>query len=141
VCRQACETVGYGLNILKFLRVISKDSNTTILSDAIEALIGAIFLDGGLENCEEFILRFWDPLLRDQKKVPPKEIKSQVQEWIQSLGKPIPRYQLTETWGPAHAPNFRVEIIVDGYPGVEGIGTTKNAAERQAAKEFLARYK
>lgn len=107
-----------------------------ILADACEALIGALYLDGGLEAAAGFIRRFWDPLI---EAAPPQESKTRLQEWAQGRGKPLPRYRTIRTEGPPHKPVFTVELEVKGCDLVQAQGGSKRAAEQEAARRMLER--
>jgi ribonuclease-3 len=108
----------------------------TMLADGCEALIGALFLDGGFECAQSFVRRYWQSYLKSSPK-PPSDPKSQLQEWVQSQGKDHPTYVVRETTGPAHAPRYIVEVCVQGCEPVQGEGTSKQLAEKDAAKRML----
>ena len=141
VCRETCEAVAGTLRLSFFLYALEseKQDHTTVMSDAVEALIGAMFLDGGLDPCQTFIRRFWQPLLHTTLD-PPKDPKSKLQEWIQSLGKPIPTYHMVDMKGTQHTPVFYIDVCIEGWDPIQGEGRTKRLAERDAAKRFLAQY-
>ncbi|MBY0273648.1 MAG: ribonuclease III [Alphaproteobacteria bacterium] len=108
----------------------------TLLADGCEALIGALYLDGGLEVIQVFIHHFWGPFL-EENLPPPQDPKSALQEWVQSQGKKHPYYELISSTGPAHAPNFIVEVSVEGLIPARGKGSSKRLAEKDAAQEML----
>lgn len=110
----------------------TKQSN---LANAMEALIGAIYLDGGLATARKFIFRQLKPELRKIKagKMTPN-YKALVQELIQGQKKPAPVYHLVETAGPDHNKKFTAEILVEGEALGRGTGKSKKAAESQAAR-------
>jgi ribonuclease-3 len=110
----------------------------TILADALEALIGAIFLDAGFAAAAAVIERLWNDRLDAQHTVP-RDAKTGLQEWAQGRRLPLPAYREVGREGPAHAPVFIVEVEVKGYPASRGHGTTKREAERTAAAELLER--
>lgn len=112
--------------------------NRSILGDACEAVIAAIYLDGGFERARDFIERFWRQRLADLKK-PPRDAKSALQEWAQGNKLPTPQYVLVERSGPDHAPSFIISVEVDGRPPVSGSGSAKRNAEQAAAEAFLLR--
>lgn len=106
--------------------------NQAVLADACEALIGAIYLDGGLDAAADFVRRQWAELI-EAPGGPPRDAKSRLQEWAQGRGRPVPRYREVERTGPAHAPEFTVEVVLDGETLGTGIGPSKQRAEQAAA--------
>lgn len=115
----------------------SRDSDT-ILSDAMEAVIGALYLDGGLEASRRFILTEWNRLLELDLR-PPQDPKTTLQEWAQGRKLALPRYETLSQSGPAHAPEFTVQVVVDGQSPATGIGRSKRLAEQAAAAELIKR--
>jgi ribonuclease-3 len=107
-----------------------------ILSDALEAVLGALYLDAGLEAARGFVRREWAALLEGHAK-PPLPAKSRLQEWTLGRGLGLPAYVLTSAEGPAHSPVFRVTVSAAGREA-EGSGATKRAAEQAAAEAWLA---
>ncbi|MCB4820957.1 ribonuclease III [Roseicella aerolata] len=110
-----------------------------ILSDALEAVLGAIYLDAGLEAARIFVRREWAGLVEEHRK-PPLPAKSRLQEWTLGRGLGLPTYTLTSSEGPAHSPVFRVTVAAAGREA-EGVGATKRAAEQAAAEAWLAGLK
>jgi ribonuclease-3 len=108
----------------------------TLLSDGCEALIAALYLDGGLEAASQFIHRYWSDYLKDALE-PPRDAKSILQEWVQSKGKSHPIYRVVELTGPAHSPHFVVVVEVEGMDPVRGKGSSKRDAEKIAAQNML----
>lgn len=106
--------------------------NPSNLEDAIEALIGAIYLDGGLTAVEEFVVPRWRELAKNVV-IAPKDAKTALQEWAQGLGLGLPIYQLIETVGSAHAPIFTIEVTVQGYKPALAKAASKRSAEQAAA--------
>jgi ribonuclease-3 len=109
----------------------------TILADACEAVIGALYLDGGLPAAARFIERAWERLIRVAAK-PPQDPKTALQEWAQGAGRPLPVYRTLSIEGPSHAPIFTIEVEVEGFPPVVGRGSSKRAAEQDAAAALLS---
>jgi ribonuclease III len=110
----------------------------TILADACEALIGAMFLDGGYAAAAAFVERFW----RDRMIAlvrPLRDAKTMLQEWAQGRGLPTPIYREIARTGPHHDPEFRVAAELPGRPPAEGLGRSKRSAEQAAAAAMLAR--
>lgn len=113
-------------------------SNPSILADALEALIGALYLDAGLQPVEGFIHREWEPHL-GAMAVPPRDGKTTLQEWAQARSLGLPVYTLTKTEGPAHEPRFEVEVTLGDYPPVVATAGSKRQAEQAAAETLLER--
>ena len=110
----------------------------SILEDACEALIGAVYLDGGFAVAAVLIGRLWTPLITVN---PPSDAKTELQEWVQARGKKLPIYKTVGAEGPPHAPVFTVEAEIDGFEPVQSSASSKRAAERAAAVVLLARTK
>ena len=112
------------------------NARDSVLADCCEAVIGAMYMDGGLAAAADFIRRVWKPLIRD---VEPRVAKTALQEWLQGRGLPLPEYTVVERTGPSHNPVFTVELTVSGQDAVRARGTSKRAAELSAASEMLER--
>lgn len=112
----------------------------TILGDACEAVIAALYLDGGLATAAAFVTRHWAPLLAEDPR-PPKDAKTALQEWAQGRGLPLPAYREMDRSGPQHAPLFTIEVEVRGETSATGAGPSKRAAEQDAAEALLGRLK
>jgi ribonuclease-3 len=113
-------------------------ANPAILAAACEAVIAALYLDGGLEAARRFIEREWGALM-EQDRRPPQDPKTALQEWVQAAGRRLPSYVVVSSEGPAHEPLFTVEVRVEGLPPASGTGRSKRAAEQAAAAESLRR--
>lgn len=109
-----------------------------MLANACEALIGALYLDGGLAAAEKFISPRWRVRL-DAGAPPPKDAKTALQEWAQGRGLPLPAYREIARSGPAHAPRFEIETTVAGRKPARGQGPSKRAAEQAGAEALLRR--
>lgn len=112
-------------------------SNPSNLEDACEALLGALYLDGGLEAVHAVVKRIWAPYATAMK-APPKDAKTALQEWAQARGLPLPDYVVVSADGPSHAPHFIIEVRLQGIPPARGEAGTKRLAERLAASAMLA---
>ncbi len=112
--------------------------NPSMLADACEAVLGAVFADGGLEPAARIIRRHWQVMMAESA-TPPKDAKTALQEWAQGHGKPLPRYETLGIEGPPHDPKFLVAVTVDGLAPVTGRGASKRAAEQVAAAALLGR--
>jgi len=110
--------------------------NPAVLADSCEALIGALYLDGGLDVARRLIERYWTDLI-DEDVSPPKDAKTALQEWLQGRGRPLPVYEVIDQQGPAHDPRFTVEVRIKGYPPGRGEGSSKRAAEQRAAEALM----
>ncbi len=108
------------------------------LENALEAIIGAIFLDSGYSAVEPIVEKLWHELLEESIDVDKiKDYKSKLQEWVQKHGQKIPQYVIEKADGPAHNPTFTVAVYVDNLPSVMAIGKSKKIAEQEAAKLML----
>ncbi|MCB1782834.1 MAG: ribonuclease III [Alphaproteobacteria bacterium] len=114
--------------------------NENILADVYEALIGAMYLDGGFEPCQTLITKKWADVLHTMK-TPPQHPKTALQEWAQSLGIPLPAYEITGQTGPDHAPVFEITLRVKDHGEVTASGRSRQEAEKQAASLFLEKIK
>lgn len=112
-----------------------------LLADAFEAVIGAIYLDGGLDAARHFLRRtlLEDVLERRGERLAESDRKSALQEFLQGRGRPPAEYRLTGESGPDHRKKFQVEVWVDGACLAAGQGNTKKEAEQQAAERALER--
>jgi len=141
VCRDTLAELAYSLKLGDWLLLgRGEEANggrakTSNLANAMEALVGALYLDQGLAKARRFILRQFKPELEKIKagKTPPN-YKALVQELIQGQKRPTPVYRLVEATGPDHSKQFTVEILVDGEALGRGIGKSKKVAESQAAR-------
>jgi ribonuclease-3 len=109
----------------------------TTAADGIEALIGAIFLDGGYESAGKFVRSWWQEMLETVESVQ-KDPKTTLQEWAQANGLALPEYSIVDTQGPAHQPNFSVTVFLTGQEMKTGYGRSKRLAEQAAATKMLA---
>ena len=141
VCEPSLAFCARDLELGEFLLLGKGEENTggrkrdSITSDAMEAVIGAIYLDGGMEEAKKFIYRF---VLSDlENKQLFYDSKTNLQEWIQGKLKKEFHYELLEETGPEHDKTFRVEVVMENEVIGKGEGRTKKAAEQQAAYEAL----
>lgn len=139
---EALAEVAHGLGIAACVRLSRGEEdaggrrNPSLLADACEAVIAAIFLDGGLDAAKEVVERLWRGMI-ERDASPPKDPKTLLQEWAQGFGRPLPIYREMERSGPPHAPLFRVEVSVEGFAPVAATGSSKRSAERAAAEGLL----
>ena len=141
---EACARVGEALALGEFIVVGPVERKkgvqrmASVLSDVTEALIGALYLDGGLDVAKSFILTHWQAMLT-QAPESLKDAKTFVQEWALGRGLPLPAYEVQKREGPDHAPRFTILLQVGKYAPSEGQGTSKQLAEMDAASAFIAR--
>lgn len=142
VCKEALGEVARRLGLERWIQIAASESDAggrvkpALLADCCEALIGALYLDGGLEAARAFVARYWAPLL-DAMRIPPRDAKMALQEWAQARGLDLPVYRVVATEGPAHAMTFTVEVALADRTPVRAAGSTKRAAERAAAGLML----
>ena len=110
--------------------------NPNLLADTCEAVIAALFLDGGWQTAAGFVRARWEPLMAEDVE-PPVDAKTALQEWAQGQGLALPAYDVVERQGPAHAPTFDVEVRVHGRDPARAAGSSKRAAEQGAAEAML----
>ena len=144
VRRDTCADIARAIDLGAALRLGNSEQNaggrrrTATLADACEALIGAVFVDGGYDQAAALIERLW----RERMLKPPRPLrdpKTMLQEWAQGRGLPTPAYHEVERTGPDHNPKFRVAVEVADRAPAEGTGSSKRAAEQAAAAVMLTR--
>ena len=112
----------------------------SILADALEALIAAIYLDGGWQSCREIVRRLIAPRIADAAQAQDKDPKTRLQEWLQARGLPLPEYELVGSSGADHAKVFAVNCSIAAFDlHCAGHGSSRRAAEQAAAADALAR--
>ena len=114
-----------------------------LLADGYEALIAAVYLDGGVEHARAFITREFTALLNEVRRngVSGQDYKSALQELLQSRELPLPEYRLVGTLGPDHRKLFEIEVLVRGEPLASATGPSKKEAEQEAARTALERLR
>jgi ribonuclease-3 len=144
VRREACADVARAIDLGAALRLGASEANaggrlrTAILADVCEALIGAVYLDGGYKDASGLVERLWGERMRAPVR-PLRDPKTILQEWAQARGLPTPAYREVERTGPHHDPEFRVAVMLPGREAAEGLGRSKRAAEQAAAAALLKR--
>ena len=144
---EACAKVAEAAGLAPFLIMASAEAASggrkkgAILSDACEALIAALYLDGGLTAARNFVMHYWhDAFAAITSEL--RDAKTALQEWAQSgvlKDKVQPNYVVTERSGPDHAPSFSIEVRIPGHEPQRGDGLTKRDAEQDAATRMLHR--
>jgi ribonuclease-3 len=114
--------------------------NENILSDALEALLGAVYIDGGLEPAAALIKKFWGNNIHTLTDAP-QDPKTELQEWVQARSLPLPEYEIVSQTGPDHAPVFIIELRIQGEEPVRAEGPSRRQAEKTAARVMLRNLK
>lgn len=146
VRQEALERVARALDLGRYINLAKSEedgggrTNPALLADACEAVIAALYMDGGLEAAAKFVRRFWGDMLAETPS-PPKDAKTGLQEWAQARGLALPVYREMTREGPAHSPIFTVEVEIAGKPSVSARGSSKRTAEQRAAEEMLKKVK
>jgi|TARA_B100001105_G_scaffold156519_1_gene125747 ribonuclease-3 len=144
VQKKICAEVSHKINIERFL-ILGKSERKSmdgikdsILADTIEAIIGAIFIDGNYKEAKNFTLFLWNDYLNDREinEITPSP-KNLLQELLQSKKINAPKYKVLKIQGKDHNPQFTVAVKVDGYEDILGYGSSKKEAETCAANNFL----
>ncbi|MBB3890323.1 ribonuclease-3 [Phenylobacterium haematophilum] len=139
----ACARVARRIGLPNALRMapsaskIGARDKDTVLGDACEALIGAIYVDDGLDAARTFFLEFWAEEFERLDAPQVKDPKTQLQEWAQGRGLPLPLYKVVGREGPDHAPSFTVSVSVGDYEPELAEGRSRQEAEKAAALVML----
>lgn len=144
VRKEACAAVARDLGLGPALRLSPSEEESggrdkdTILADALEALLAAVYLEAGFLAARDVVRRLWSPMV---EKLPEAvtDAKSALQEWAQGQGLALPQYAEVSREGPDHAPQFTAEVRISGKKPARGTGNSKRTAEQAAAKALLAR--
>lgn len=142
VRREALARIALRLEIDRFMRMSRGEEesggreNPANLANSCEAVIAALYLDGGFDAASAFVKRFWQDLVAEDIS-PPKDAKTGLQEWAQARGLPLPQYKVISREGPDHAPMFTVAVSVSGVGEARAQGKSKRNAEQAAAKALL----
>ena len=146
VRKETCAVIARQLDVGAELILGESEARTggaekeAILGDVTEAIIGAIYLDGGLEEARTFIERHFEEFIADGQ-THRADAKTTLQEWAQARGLEPPTYALVERTGPDHAPEFTIAIDLAGFDRISATGPSKKIAEHKAAEDFLKRQK
>lgn len=144
VRREALAQVAQDIGLGAYLALSSADvlggarTHPKLLADACEAVIAALYLDGGLDAARAFIVTRWAKQIGAVATMP-LEPKTALQEWAQGRGLPLPSYNVTHSGGPPHDPVFEIEVEVKGQKPVRATGSSKRGAEKAAALALLQR--
>lgn len=137
-CAEIARELNVGAHVIlgKQAREDGAADSDNVLGDIVEALIGALYLEGGTESADAFIRRAWGDRV-STRDTAPKHPKSALQEWAAAKDRKPPVYRLVGRSGPHHAPNFEVEVGIDGVGDARATGLSKQEAETAAAKALL----
>ena len=140
VRRETLADVAWQTGLDKFVKLGVSDevlrANKTVLGDVCEAVIGALYKDGGLDVVAKFVDEQWTPRLRSAIE-PPKDSKTDLQEWAQKRGLPLPEYTEMSRTGPDHAPEFVIQVSVEGEKPCSANGASKREGQQNAAALML----
>jgi ribonuclease-3 len=144
VTGDVCAEIGREIGVPSHLRLGKQAQDDgvfqsdNVLGDVVEALIGALYLDAGLEPARGFIRRLWDARV-EALVSPPKHPKAALQEWAAANDRRVPQYAVVDRSGPDHALRFTVSVSVRGLGEATGTGSSKSEAEKAAAAAMLER--
>ena len=141
VNKKTCLLVAKKLNLKKFISLGASHKNMEkstekIISDCLEAIVGAIYLDGGLKVTQSFILRIWEPYL-DKSIITLIDSKTKLQEYSLKKFKELPKYIFHKKIGPQHNPLFKTEVQIPNSKKISGKGSSKKNAQQNAAAKLL----
>lgn len=139
-CAEIARSIGLG-DVLRLGRsemLSGGRRKEALLGDAMEAVIAAVYVDGGLDAARDMILRLWGPRITSVK-ADARDAKTALQEWAQGRGMPPPRYEQMGRTGPDHAPVFTIRVVLDTGDDETAQARTKRQAEQAAAQTLLAR--
>ena len=141
VNKKTCLLVARKINLKKFILLGSSHkklerSADKITSDCLEAIVGAIYLDGGLKAVEKFILNFWEEFLL-KSTITLIDSKTKLQEFSLKKFKELPKYVFFKKTGPQHRPLFKTEVQIPNSKKIIGIGSSKKNAQQNAAAKLL----
>ncbi|WP_047307316.1 ribonuclease III [Rhodopseudomonas palustris] len=144
VRKESCADVARHLDLSEGIKIGTVGAGAgaklrkSVLGDICEAVIGAVYLDGGYEAASNFVRSNWTERMHKPVRSL-RDPKTVLQEWAQARGLPTPVYREVERTGPHHDPQFRVAVVLPGLEPAEGVGGSKRAAEKVAASAMLAR--
>lgn len=142
---ETCAKVGVELDLGAYIYFGTNEARSggrhkqSIIADVCEALIGAVYLDGGYEAAAKFVEAYWkERALKSKNRL--RDPKTMLQEWGQARGLPPPVYRQIERKGPDHKPVFKIAVELPGLDAAEGVGKTKRDAQQAAATMMLERH-
>lgn len=145
VSRKACAEVARRMGLGPALRLAGSETKgggrdkESILAGACEAVMAALYHDGGLETARRVFLDLWSEAIAGLGEPRLRDAKTALQEWAQGMGRPLPVYRVVDRAGPDHAPTFTVEAAIVGYDPATAQGRSRQEAEMAAARVLLER--
>jgi ribonuclease-3 len=141
VNKKTCALIAKKINLKRFINLGSSHkklerSGDKIISDCLEAIVGAIYLDSGLKSAEKFIFIFWEEYLL-KSAITLIDSKTKLQEFSLKKFKELPKYVFFKKTGPQHMPMFKTEVQIPNSKKIIGIGTSKKKAQQNAASKLL----
>jgi len=141
VNKKTCSNIANKLDIKRFMFLgpshkSLQRSADKIMGDCLEAIIGAIYLDGGIKSAENFVLNFWKQYL-ENSILPLIDAKTQLQEYSLKKFKELPKYTFYKKTGPQHKPMFKTDVQIPNSKKFIGTGTSKKNAQQNAANKLL----
>ena len=141
VNKKTCANIANILNLKKFLYLGASQKNLNrsgdkILSDCLEAIVGAIYTDGGIKSSEKFVLNFWNSFI-DKSVITLIDPKTRLQEFSLKKFKILPKYTFFKKSGPQHKPSFKTEVQIPDSKKIIGTGSSKKKAQQNAAEKLI----
>ena len=141
VNKKTCANIANTLNLKKFIYLGASHKNLErsgdkILSDCLEAIVGAIYTDGGIKSSEKFILNSWNSFI-DKSDITLIDPKTRLQEFSLKKFKILPKYTFFKKSGPQHKPSFKTEVQIPGSKKIIGTGSSKKKAQQNAAEKLI----
>ena len=141
VNKKTCANIANILNLKKFLYLGASQKNLNrsgdkILSDCLEAIVGAIYIDGGIKSSEKFVLNFWNSFI-DKSVITLIDPKTRLQEFSLKKFKILPKYTFFKKSGPQHKPSFKTEVQIPDSKKIIGTGSSKKKAQQNAAEKLI----
>jgi ribonuclease-3 len=141
VRKQTCAAAARTIDLESLIRAQTPQNGAAVISsrilgDACEAVIAAVYLDGGLEQARKFVHTIWEPFL-EQAETATRDAKSLLQEWSLGRGLGVPHYKIIARSGPDHAPMFRIRVQLPNHEESLGEASSKRKAEQNAAQAFI----
>lgn len=143
---QTCAVIGQAHGIGDFIILSESEReagghlNENIISDVVESLLGAVYLDGGYKIAQRVILKLWGDNIKTLEEAP-QDPKTELQEWVQARGLELPKYDIIDKSGPDHSPVFIVRLTIEGEDPIIAEGPSRRQAEKTVARIMLKNLK